>query len=155
MSNQELFVKKLSQSAFLVIKKMLLDKDTIQKINFFENVTKTKVKDFLERENKLIFIIDEGDLKKILDTNGKNVKKVENMMHKKLKVIEFSKDPLRFTKSYIYPIKPVGITLNNEVIEIKVEDRKSKGLLIGRESKNLNELNTLVKRYYNLQVKIA
>ena len=133
---------------------MLLDKDTIQKINFFENVTKTKVKDFLERENKLIFIIDEGDLKKILDTNGKNVKKVENMMHKKLKVIEFSKDPLRFTKSYIYPIKPVGITLNNEVIEIKVEDRKSKGLLIGRESKNLNELNNLIKKYYNLQAKV-
>ncbi len=132
----------------------LLDKDIIEKINLFENITKSKVKDLIEKEEKFIFIVDKGELIKALGRKGKNIKTLENLMHKRLKVVEFNDDPLKFVKSFIYPIQPVFLALNNNEVEIKVEDRKSKGLLIGRESKNLNELNSLVKDYYNLSVKV-
>ena len=133
---------------------MLLNKETIEKINLFENITKAKVKELIEKENVLLFIIEQGELIKIIANKGKSIKRLENLMHKRLRVIEFNQDPLKFVKNFIYPIKPLSISLNNDHIEIKVEDRKSKGLLIGRESKNLDELNNLVKGYYNLQVKI-
>ena len=133
---------------------MILNKETIEKINLFENITKAKVKEFIEKEEKLVVIIDQGELHKVLIKKGKNIKILENLMRKKLKVIEFNSNPLIFVKNYIYPIKALSLNLNNDIIEIKVGDRKSKGLLIGRESKNLNELNKLVKNYYNLQVKI-
>ena len=133
---------------------MLLNNESIEKINLFENITKTKVKEFIEKDEKLIFIIDQGDLVKILSKKGKDIKTIENLMHKRLKVIEFNQDPIKFIRNFIYPIKPLSLTLNNNIIEIKVEDRKSKGLLIGRESKNLDELNRIVKKNYNLHVKI-
>ena len=133
---------------------MLLNKETIEKINLFENITKTKVKDFIDKEEKLVVIIEQGGLHKILMNNGKSIKTLKNMLHKRLKIVEFNQDPLKFVKKFIYPIKAININLNNNIIEIKVEDRKSKGLLIGRESKNLNELNDLVKSYYNLTVKV-
>ena len=133
---------------------MLLNKETIEKINLFENITKTKVKELIEKENILLFIIEQGELIKIIANKGKSIKRLENLMHKRLRVIEFNQDPLKFVNNFIYPIKPLSISLNNDHIEIKVEDRKSKGLLIGRESKNLDELNNLVKSYYNLQVKV-
>ena len=133
---------------------MLLNKETIEKINLFENITKAKVKELIEKENVLLFIIEQGELIKIIANKGKSIKRLENLMHKRLRVIEFNQDPLKFVKNFIYPIKPLSISLNNDHIEIKVEDRKSKGLLIGRESKNLDELNNLVKSYYNLQVKV-
>jgi len=133
---------------------MLFDKDKIQKINLFENLTNSKVKDILEDE-RIVFIVEEGELGKALGKHAKNIKMIENMMHKRIKVIEFNHDPLKFAKNFIYPTETENINLNNNIVEIKAKDRKSKGLLIGRESKNLNELNTLVKRYYNLQVKIA
>ena len=133
---------------------MLLDKDLIEKINLFENITKTKVKDLIEKEEKLIFILDYGEIIKIIVKKGKSIKTAENLMRKKIKVVEFNQDPLKFIKNFIYPIKPLSIDLKENVAEIKVEDRKSKGLLIGRDGKNLDELNNLIKRYYNLQVKI-
>ncbi len=133
---------------------MLLNKETIEKLNFFENLTKAKVKEIIEKEDKNVFIVDEGDLNKALGIKGKNIKMIENLTHKRIRIVEFSKDPLRFIKNFIYPVKPLNIELKDNLIEIKAEDRKSKGLLIGREGKNLEELNNLLKSYYNLQAKV-
>ena len=76
------------------------------------------------------------------------------MMHKRLRIIEFNENPVNFINNFIYPIKVESITLNNNVIEIKANDRKTKGLLIGRERRNFNELSDLVKEYFNLTIKI-
>ena len=139
---------------FRILKMMLINNEIIQKINLIENLSKVKVKELIERDDKLIVIINENELIKIIKDKGKNIKNIERMMHTRIKVVEFNKDPLKFTKNYIYPIRPLKINLNENIIEISVEDRKSKGLLIGRESKNLNELNNLIKKYYNLQAKV-
>ena len=132
---------------------MLLNKDKIQKINLFENLTNSKVKNILDEE-RLIVIVEHGELGKAIGKKGKNIKMVENIMHKKLKIVEFSNDPIKFVSNFIYPIKVNEITLNDDVIEIKERDRKTKGLLIGRERKNLNELSNLIKGYFNLKIKI-
>ncbi len=132
---------------------MLLNKDKIQKINLFENLTNSKVKNILDEE-RLIVIVEHGELGKAIGKKGKNIKMVENIMHKKLKIVEFNDDPIKFVSNFIYPIKVNEITLNDDVIEIKERDRKTKGLLIGRERKNLNELSNLIKGYFNLKIKI-
>jgi N utilization substance protein A len=132
---------------------MILDKDKIQKITLFENLTKSKVKNLLDEE-KLIIIVEQGEVGKAIGERGKNAKMIERLMHKKIRIIEFNNDPIKFINNFIYPIKIENITLNNDTIEIKAEDRKTKGLLIGRERKNLNELGNLVKDYFNLKIKI-
>ncbi len=154
MSNLELFAKNSFLFLYLDIKKMLINNDLIQKINLIERIARVKIKELKEREDKLIIILEQGELITIIKQKGKSIKLLENMLHKKIKIVEFNKDPLKFVKSYIYPIKALNIILNNNIIEISVEDRKSKGLLIGRESKNLLELNSLIKNYYSLNVKI-
>ncbi|MEK6907418.1 MAG: NusA-like transcription termination signal-binding factor [Nanoarchaeota archaeon] len=132
---------------------MIFDKDKIQKITLFENLTRSKVKGMLEDE-KLIIIVEHGELGKAIGSKGKNIKMIENMMHKRLRIIEFNENPVNFINNFIYPIKVESITLNNNVIEIKANDRKTKGLLIGRERRNFNELSDLVKEYFNLTIKI-
>jgi len=122
---------------------MLLDKDKIQKINFFENLTNSKVKDFLDEE-KIIVVVEQGELGKALGRKAKNIKMVEKMFRKRLKIVEFSEDPLTFVKNFIYPFNAEDVKLNNNIIEITIQDRKTKGLLIGRN----------VHEYYNLNVKI-
>lgn len=132
---------------------MILDKDKIQKINLFENLTNSKVKDLLDDE-KLIIIVEQGEIGKAIGKKGKNIKMVENILHKRLKIVEFSNNPIEFVANFIYPLKVENISLNDDIIEMKVNDRKTKGLLIGRERKNLNELNNLLKNYFNFKIKI-
>ncbi|MEK6835267.1 MAG: NusA-like transcription termination signal-binding factor [Nanoarchaeota archaeon] len=132
---------------------MILDKDKIQKITLFENLTQSKVKSLIE-DDKMTFIVENGDLGKAVGKQGKNVKMFEKMMHKKIKVIEFNDDPVKFINNYIFPVHADNIQLNNNTVEIAAKDRKTKGLLIGRERKNLNDLSNLVKSYFNLTIKI-
>ena len=53
----------------------LINKETIQKINFFENITHSKVKDILD-EDKLVVIVESGELKKALGKNNGNLNKI-------------------------------------------------------------------------------
>lgn len=132
---------------------MLLNKDKIQKINLFENLTNSKVKDLIDDE-KLVIIVENGEIGKAIGKQGKNIKMIENMVHKRIKIVEYNDDSLTFVKNFIHPLKTDEIKLNENTIEISAKDRKTKGLLIGRNGKNLTELNNLIKNYFNLSIKI-
>lgn len=120
-------------------------------IALFENKTKSNVKDFFEYNDVLIFIVKEGQASKAVGKSGINVKNLSNLLRKKLKIVEFKPEPVSFIKGFIYPIGAEEITLDEGVITIKVASTREKGLLIGRESRNLNKLKEIVKRYYDVQ----
>jgi transcription termination/antitermination protein NusA len=133
-----------------------IDQKSISLINFFEIKTRASVKSFFEFNNVLVFIVKEGHGSKAVGKNGANVKKLSLLLKKKIKVIEFSSQPVKFIKGFIYPVVAVDITLDGKIVSIKAGSTREKGMLIGRESKNLNKLKEVVKRYYDIEdVKIV
>lgn len=127
---------------------MKLNLETIQFINFFEKLTRTRVKDCFFENEKLIFIVNPGQARKAVGKNGVNAKKFSEKTNKRIKIIEFNPNPVLFIKSLISPIKPESIEKEDKIINIKVNSTKEKGLLIGRNSKNLENLKKLVKKYF-------
>lgn len=128
--------------------------EVIQLINLFEKITRAKVKDCFTREDQVIFVIQSGDLAKALGKNSSNIIKLKELTRKQIKVIEFSDDPIRFVRSIVKPAVPESINLNNNTVEIKADSTKTKGLLIGRDSKNLQMLRTILKKYFPYDVQI-
>ena len=47
--------------------------------------------------------------------------------------------------------KALSIEVNNEIVEIKVEDMRERGILIGRDRKNLDSLKNITKKYFNVE----
>lgn len=126
------------------------DSDLMKLITLFESMTGAKVRDCIANE-KLIFVIGENEMGRAIGRNGANIKKMESMLKKKIKLVEFSNDVIQFVKNAIYPAEAAGIRNENEIITIKGKDTSSKAMLIGRERQNLNHLNGLVKRYFNIK----
>jgi len=125
-----------------------IDQNTISLINLFESKTRTTVKKFFEFNDILVFIVNPGQGSKAIGKNGINAKNLYNLLKKKVKIVEFSLDPVKFIKGFIYPIVAENVTLDDNIVFIKASSIKDKGILIGRESKNLNKLKELVKQYY-------
>lgn len=75
-------------------------------------------------------------------------------MKKKIKFIEFRNDAAGFVRQLIYPIR-AEVELVNNVVEVRSEDRRVKGLLIGRDGKNLTFLNKVVRRFFDVEVKVV
>lgn len=127
---------------------MKLTIETINQINFFENMTGAKVKDCVSEEGKLIFIVEEASLGRAIGKQGSNIKKASAVMKKEVQVVAYSDDVAKFTYNLIYPNKIDDIKLENGILNIFTKDNITKGKIFGRGRENLKRIEEIVKRYF-------
>ena len=126
------------------------DSESMELMALFESLTGANVKDCIANE-KIIFIIGENDMGKAIGRNGVNIKRMENKLKRKIKLVEFSSDVLQFVRNFIYPIEALDIRNEDGIITIHGKDTGSKAMLIGRERQNINHLASIVKRYFDVK----
>ena len=119
-------------------------------MTLFESMTGAKVRDCVSNE-KLIFIVEENEMGKAIGRNGANIKRMENALKRKIKLVEFSSDVLQFIKNMIQPIEASDIREEEGIITIHGKDTSTKAMLIGRERQNINHLRDIVKRYFDVK----
>ncbi len=127
------------------------NKDIIDLINLFEKITRSSVKDCFYHNSLLVFVVNEGQASKAIGRKGANISKFSQLVKKRLKVVEYSNEPIKFTKNFISPIKSRDIKFDGGVLEIQVDNSKDKGLLIGRDKKNLENFKKVMKTYFKVQ----
>jgi N utilization substance protein A len=122
-------------------------------MTLFENITHTSPKDCVvdQNGNCVYFIVNEGDAGAAIGKNGNNVKRVEALIKKNVKVFEYSNKLEIFVKNIIPQTNEVMVKSvdGNTVIEIKV-DRGSKAIIIGRDGKNIKLFKELLQRNHNV-----
>ena len=135
--------------------KVKYSSDSMKLIMLFESMTGAKVKDCIVNE-KLVFIIEENDMGKAIGKNGVNIKRMENMLKKKIKLVEFSNDILQFVRNIAHPIELADVKREDGIITIYGKDTSTKAMIIGRERQSVNHLSDIVKRYFNIkEIKVA
>jgi NusA-like KH domain protein len=136
--------------------KMVYDVDMIKTINLFEQVTHARVKEAFYIKDTLTFLVFEGDKFKALGKDLSNLHKIEKMLQKKVKIVEFDSDTIKFITNLIYPYRVESITLNDKVVTITDSDPKTKGLLIGAKAQNLRMYENIVKKYFEItEIKVV
>ena len=130
---------------------MKLNRDLIQYIGLFEKITRTRVKNCFFQGECLVFVVELGQKSKAIGKSAVNVKKISNLINKRVKIVEHNSDPVKFINGYIYPIEAETVKNDNGGIEIKVKSMKDKGLLIGRNGKNLDDLKSVVDYYFKIK----
>lgn len=135
--------------------KIKYDINIIQYISLFESLTGAKVKDCIVNDS-IFFIVGEDEMGKAIGKQGANIKRVENALKKKIRLAEFSDDAVKFVGNLIHPIKVKEIKEEDELINIYCQDTKTKGILIGRDRRNINLVNNIVKRHFkSKEVKVV
>ena len=130
--------------------KIKYDSSSIKFMTLFESMTGAKVKDCILNE-KIFFIIEENSMGKAIGKNGSNIRRIENILKKKIKLAEFSNDVLQFIKNIAYPVEINNIKNENGVITIQGKDTNTKAMLIGRDRQNINHTIGIVKRYFDVK----
>jgi transcription termination/antitermination protein NusA len=134
-----------------VTSKIIFNSDMIKIMSIFTNITSVNAKDCIESNNKMIFIVDENMAGKAIGKQGINIKKLEAKIKKKVKIVEYNKDVIRFIQNLIYPYKAKDIVMEDNIYTITPIDNYTRGLLIGRNAINLNENENIIKRYFNIK----
>ena len=121
-----------------------------------EKITKAKVKDcFTDEEGIIYFVVAPGELGKAIGKGASNIKRLQQELQRKIRIIEFSDNVAEFVKNIIYPLRIESITEEQETVVIKETNKKAKSLLIGRQGKNLKLINRAVKRFFPHQIKVV
>lgn len=131
------------------------DKDIIGYINIFENLASIKVKDCYKSDKDVIFIVEPVYMSRAIGKRGANVKRLSSMLRKGIKVVEFHNDVLKFIKNLISPIDGKIYKEDEGVVAIKLASNKDKGIVIGRDKKNLKDIQNLVSRYFDVKIRVV
>lgn len=131
-----------------------LNQEIIGFINVFENVTKAEVKDCFFEGEKIVFVVNPGNMGLAIGKGGRNINQVSSLLHKKVDVIEFNPDPVLFAKSLLLPVKPKEVILKDGVVTIVSHDIKEKGRIYGRERTNFKRIQEIVSKYFPATLKI-
>ena len=133
-----------------------LTMDQMRKISLFQNITKVTPRDCLddEKQDRLIFVVNEGKMGLAIGKNGSNIKSLQNLLKRNIELVEYYDDPIKFLKNL----------LNAKLInEVKINTRPdgspqaivlvnpiNKGLVVGRAGRNAEKARLLAKRYFDI-----
>ena len=126
------------------------DIDTMKIMSLFETITRAKLKDCIISEGMITFIVEENEAAKAIGKKGANVKTLERGLKKKIKIVEFSTDLIRFVQNLAYPAKIREANQEGKILTLTAVDSQSRGLLIGRGASILRNYESIVKRYFDI-----
>jgi len=125
--------------------------DLLKIMALFETVTRTRLKDsFIDNNELLTFVVDQPYIGKAIGKNAVNIKKLEKLLKRKIKIVGYSQDPAQFVKNLIYPVSAEVLKQDKDII-IKSTDIKTKAYLIGRNQSNINNYTEITKKYFKIE----
>ncbi len=131
-----------------------LDPDVIGLSSIMERMTHARVKDSFQDGDLVCYIVAPGEMGKALGKGGSSIRKIQEKLGKKVKIIEFNDDVTKFVRNIILPLRVEKITIEGNTIIIEDSQKKTKSLLIGRQGRNLELLKRAVKRFFSVEIKI-
>lgn len=128
--------------------KIVYDINAMKFMSLFENVTRARLKDCIIKDNMVLFIVQPNEISKAIGSKGGNVRKLENLLKRKVRIAEFAEEPVNFIKNLIHPLQVREITEKEGTYVLTPVDLKTRGMLIGRNASNLRSFEEVVKRYF-------
>jgi len=135
--------------------RVVYDQEILGLMNLLSKLTRARIKDCFKEGDALYCVVEIGDIGKAIGKGGVNIKRIGQVIKKKVKMVEYRNTAAGFVRSLIYPTRVEEIKEEDGVVLVKGGDRKTNSLLIGRDGKNLKFLNRAVKRFFDVEVKVV
>ena len=131
-----------------------LTAESIQYIALFENMTHAKILDCIPEEERLVYVVKQGDMGLAIGKNGENINRVKKALDKPIELVEYSEDPVTFLKNAFGPVSLNSVNIMNKngkrLAYVEVPN-KEKGLAIGRNGKNIEKVKMLARRHHDIE----
>lgn len=120
-------------------------------MSLFFSITHVQPRDCINDENGTVFIVPEGETAKAVGMGGTNIRKIEKLINKKVRVVAYNDNLVQFIENLMYPARIKEIREEELVVSVIALDNESRGHIIGRNATNLRRLESIAKRYFPLQ----
>jgi len=125
-------------------------------LNLFRKITQISTRFSFKYNDFIMFSVPKKLVSKAIGENGKNSKKIYEILGKRIKIIPSPngiEDSKKFIESIISPVTFKNIEITSSEIIITAGPQ-NKAALIGRNKRRLNELRLIVKNFFNRDLRI-
>ena len=128
-----------------------LDAETLRIFAMFEGLTRASLKDVLDEEDRIIFVVEEGHIGKAIGKGAQNLKRLRENLGKEVVLIGYAADREAFIKNVFHKFKVESIEWedrNGDIIAHVKVPQEEKGKAIGKGGRNIQLARTLLKRHH-------
>lgn len=133
-----------------------IDMKDLRYLNLFEKISRVSTRHCIKYNNALIFCVPEKLMAKAIGEKGKNVKKMQSILHKNIKVIPLpdgEEGAGKFIEAVVSPITIKNVDVGEDMIVVNAG--KNKAALIGRNKRRMLEMQKIVKGFFDKEYKVA
>jgi len=133
-----------------------LTSDELRLMSLFQSITSATARDCIvdEKMDRVIFVVNKGQMGLAIGKGGVTIKQLQNVIAKKIELVEFSDDPAEFIRNMLNADMVNEVKLSDRSDGSKqavvVVDQKKKGAVVGREGRNAEKARLLAKRYFQI-----
>lgn len=126
-------------------------------LNLFGKITRIDTRHSFPYNDAIVFAVPKELVSRAVGPNGRNIKKMSEILNRKIKVIAEPKgveNSEKFFQDIVDPVEFKGFEYNNDEIIINAGSQ-SKAALIGRNKRRLLELQKIAKGYFSRDLRIV
>jgi transcription termination/antitermination protein NusA len=133
-----------------------LTSEQLSLMAMFQGMTGATARDCVvdEKQNRLIFVIQKGQMGLAIGKDGASVKKIERAVRKPVEVVEWSDDVCELLKNALGPryVQEVRLSDRDDGTKgvVVVVDPRRKGAALGLGGRNAEKARMLAKRYFDI-----
>ena len=133
-----------------------LTSDELRLMSLFQSITSATARDCIvdDRMERVIFVVNKGQMGLAIGKGGSTIKQLQNVVGKKVELVEFSDDPAEFIRNMLNAdmVNDVRISDRNDGTKqaVVIVDQRKKGAVVGREGRNAEKARLLAKRYFQI-----
>lgn len=135
------------------MKDTIIDNKIMGYIQLFEKMTRVDVRDCMENEDMILFIVGEHRMAEIFKNRPDSVTGLREKTNKHILIAEISRDLLNFVRNifFRFGVKEININWKEGATNIQVGvDATEVGKAIGKEGRNIKLFREAVSRNFNI-----
>src|SRR5207249_1137171 len=136
-----------------------LTSDELRLMSLFQSVTSATARDCIvdEKMDRVIFVVNKGQMGLAIGKGGSTIKQLQNVVAKKIELVEFSDDPAEFIRNMLNAdmVNDIRISDRNDGTKqaIIMVDQRKKGAVVGREGRNAEKARGIVLEKVGIESK--
>ena len=107
-----------------------------------------------DRFDRVIYVIRPGDMGLAIGKKGENIKRLQNVLGKRIEMVEYAENPDEFIANIFKPAEVVGIEreADNGPVNVLVKQRSNLGIAIGKAGCNIEKARILCRRFCGIEI---
>lgn len=136
------------------MKEVTIDNKIMGYIALFEKTGRVELKECLENEDMVLFIVGERKLAELFKRNPNIITTLKDKINKHILVAEFSRDLLTYVRNvfFRFKVKEIHLSWREGQTDVLVGVEQSEvGKAIGKEGRNIKLFREAISRSFNIK----